>query len=234
MRRIRRKTPPHSAIEHRANPRARRVSLRVDAAKRRVLVTRPSRVAKARAVAFMMERAEWLCARWAELPPPLPFIEGGAIPLRGVMHALERPDTRGRAKVVKGDPPALRVPAIEEAFEGRVRRYLKEAAERTLLARVQVHANTLGVDFLRVRVKDTATRWGSCAPNGELSFSWRLIGAPPWVLDYVAAHEVAHLRHADHSKRFWNLVEKIYGDPTPARLWLRENAALLFSIGART
>jgi predicted metal-dependent hydrolase len=234
MRRVRRKTPPASAIEHRANPRARRVSLRVDAAKRRVLVTRPSRVAKSRAVAFLMERAEWLRARWAELPEALPFVEGGMIPIRGVMHRLKRAGARGRPRIVRGDTPILEVPAPEGAFDLRVRRYLKEAAERALLARVEHHARALRVNVRRVRVKDTATRWGSCAPDGDLAFSWRLIGAPAWVLDYVAAHEVAHLRHADHSGRFWAVVDRLYGDPTPARIWLRDNAALLFAIGAKS
>src|SRR5215470_1818691 len=128
MRRVGRTSPPLSAIEHRANPRARRVSLRVDAAKRRILVTRPARVAKARAIAFLMERAEWLCERWAELPPPLPFEEGGAIPFRGVMHVLERPGPRGRPRALRGEPPVLSIPAVEGAFELRVRRYLKDAA----------------------------------------------------------------------------------------------------------
>jgi predicted metal-dependent hydrolase len=204
----------------------------VDAAKRRVLVTRPTRVARARADAFLNERAEWLRARWAELPPPMPFEEGGEIYFRGAPHMLERPCSRGRGKVVRGDPMVLSIPAVEGAFEGRVRRYLRDAAERALLTRVEVHAEALRVEVGRVRVKDTVTRWGSCAPGGDLSFSWRLIGAPPYVLDYVAAHEVAHLRHADHSKRFWAVVERLYGDPTRARIWLRENAALLFAIGA--
>ncbi|MGD2133244.1 MAG: SprT family zinc-dependent metalloprotease [Maricaulaceae bacterium] len=235
MRRSRRISPPPSAIEHRANPRARRVSLRVDAAKRRVLVTRPARVAKARADAFLVERADWVRARWAELPPPSPFIEGGEILFRGAPHLLERPGSRGRPKVVREDGELiLSVPAPEGAFEGRVRRHLRAAAEKTLISRVEIHADALRVPVARVRVKDTATRWGSCAPNGELAFSWRLIGAPPWVLDYVAAHEVAHLRHANHSSRFWSVVRKLYGDPEPARIWLRENAALLFALGAQS
>src|SRR5262249_21414781 len=154
--RSRRKSPPASAIEHRANPRARRVSLRVDAAKRRVLVTRPSKVAKARAVAFMMERADWLCERWAELPPPMPFIEGGEIPVRGVMHVLERESERGdRPRIVRDDRPTLVVPSPEDSFDIRVRRYLKSLAERSLIARVEVHAQALGVTTGRVRVKDT-------------------------------------------------------------------------------
>jgi predicted metal-dependent hydrolase len=235
MRRVRRKSPPASAIEHRANPRARRVSLRVDAAKRRVLVTRPARVAKARAVAFLMERADWLSERWAELPPPYPFVDGGEIPVRGVMHDLQHASDRGKPHIERsGEKPILIVPAPEGAFDLRVRRYLKELAERSLVARVEHHANALGVSVGRVRVKDTATRWGSCAPDGDLAFSWRLIGAPSWVLDYVAAHEVAHLKHANHSSRFWAVVDKLYGDPSPARDWLRDNAALLFAIGAKS
>jgi predicted metal-dependent hydrolase len=205
----------------------------VDAAKRRVLVTRPTRVAKSRAVAFMMERDEWLRERWAELPPPMPFVEGGQILIRGVMHQLERDDARGRPRIVREDAPKLIVPAVEGAFEMRVRRHLKELAGRALVARVEHHAGVLRLPFGRVRVKDTSTRWGSCAPDGDLAFSWRLIGAPPFVLDYVAAHEVAHLKHANHSSRFWKLVDELYGDPSPARDWLRDNAALLFALGAK-
>jgi hypothetical protein len=199
-----------------------------------VLVTRPSRVAKSRAVAFLLERADWLRERWAELPAPLPFVEGGEIPFRGVMHRIVRPSVRGRPRVVRGYRPTIEVPAPEGAFDIRVRRYMKDAAERALLSRVEHYADELRVAVGRVRVKDTATRWGSCAPDGDLSFSWRLIGAPPWVLDYVAAHEVAHLRHANHSGRFWAVVDRLYGDPTPARIWLRDNAALLFAIGAKS
>lgn len=232
MRRSRSGSPPSSAIEHRANPRARRVSLRVDAAKRRILVTRPARVKESSAHKFLLERAEWVRARWSELPPPCPFVEGGEVPFRGVLHVLERPGARGRAKVIRDDPPILSIPAVEGAFEGRVKRYLKEAAERDLVRRVEIHADALGVWPSSVRVKDTASRWGSCAPNGDLAFSWRLIAAPPFVLDYVAAHEVAHLREANHSSRFWRLVERIYGDHDEPREWLRDNAAALFAIGA--
>lgn len=232
MRRSRYTSPPDHVIEHRANPRARRVSLRVDAAKRRVLVTRPARVAKSCADEFLLERAEWVRARWAELPPACPFIEGGEIPLRGEMHLLENPGARGRAKIIKGDQPILSIPAVEGAFEGRVKRYLKAAAARDLNRRVAIHADALGVTPLSVRVKDTASRWGSCAPNGDLAFSWRLIAAPTFVLDYVAAHEVAHMRQPNHSQRFWRVVERLYGDHDEARDWLRDNAAFLFAVGA--
>jgi len=232
MRRSRFTSPPSHVIEHRANPRARRVSLRVDAAKRRVLVTRPARVAKSSADKFLLERAEWVRARWAELPPACPFVEGGEIPFRGETYVLERPGPRGRAKIIKDDPLVLSIPAVEGAFEGRVRRYLKAAAERDLARRVAVHAEALGVTPRSVRVKDTASRWGSCAPNGDLAFSWRLIAAPPFVLDYVAAHEVAHMRQANHSQRFWRVVESLYGDHEEARAWLCDNAAFLFAVGA--
>lgn len=109
---------------------------------------------------------------------------------------------------------------------------MREEARAELTAAANGFADTLGVDIARITVRETRSRWGSCAANGALSFSWRLICAPPAVLTYVAAHEVAHLIERNHSARFWAVVDRLVGDPKAEKDWLKHNAAALFAIGA--
>ena len=113
----------------------------------------------------------------------------------------------------------------------RLRDWLRHQAREDLVLRVSHHANRLGLRPSRITVRDQATRWGSCSSNGTLSFSWRLILAPPMVLDYVAAHEVAHLKELNHSIRFWTLVEKAMPEMNAARAWLKQHGTALHRYG---
>ena len=110
---------------------------------------------------------------------------------------------------------------------GRVRL----AAERRLITSVGPHATALGVTPRAIRLKDTRSRWGSCAPDGTLAFSWRLVMAPDWVLDYVVAHEVAHLRELNHSARFWAHVDRLTPHRDAAVEWLRVEGPALLRVG---
>src|SRR6185436_13442685 len=102
----------------------------------------------------------------------------------------------------------------------RVREFLEREARRDLAEAVIRHTAALGVPARRLTVRDTTSRWGSCSAKGCLSFSWRLILAPPFVLDYLAAHEVAHLVELNHSPKFWRLVKRLYPDFARAKAWL--------------
>ncbi|MGB6766784.1 MAG: SprT family zinc-dependent metalloprotease, partial [Methyloceanibacter sp.] len=110
--------------------------------------------------------------------------------------------------------------------------WLKRQAHQDLKARVGVHANRLDLMPSRIFVRDQTTRWGSCSTTGALSFSWRLVLAPPFVLDYLAAHEVAHLGHMNHGPRFWGLVERTMPRHEEARSWLRKHGASLHRYGS--
>jgi hypothetical protein len=110
--------------------------------------------------------------------------------------------------------------------------WMKRQANLDLNARVAVHADRLDLTPARIVVRDQTTRWGSCSTSGALSFSWRLVLAPPFVLDYLAAHEVAHLGHMNHGPRFWNLVERTMPRHEEARTWLRKHGASLHRYGA--
>jgi predicted metal-dependent hydrolase len=116
-------------------------------------------------------------------------------------------------------------------FESRLLRFFKEQARGDLTARVQAHAQTLGVRPARIQVKEIRSRWGSCSIDGVLSFSWRLILAPPFVLDYLAAHETAHLKEMNHSRRFWAHVRKCLPDFERGRAWLHEHGCVLHAVG---
>ncbi|MEL6280973.1 MAG: M48 family metallopeptidase, partial [Pseudomonadota bacterium] len=123
------------------------------------------------------------------------------------------------------DAGRLDVGGPEVGIDRRVAAWLKEEARAWLLARAGVHAAQLGARFERIAIRDTTSRWGSCSASGALSFSWRLILAPDAVSDYVAAHEVAHLREMNHSARFWALVERLRPDWRAQRDWLRAHGA---------
>jgi predicted metal-dependent hydrolase len=213
------------------NPRARRISLRVDPAAQTVIAVAPNARAAQKAAAFAQERIGWIALQVSRLPQSIPLTPGNQIPLRGAPHLLVWGDGV-RVKNNLGLPPSLTVGAPDEAvFAQRIRRFLINEARMDLTARVDAHSTTLGVKARRLSVKDTKSRWGSCTSNGALSFSWRVILAPPFVLDYLAAHEVAHLKEMNHSPRFWALVGQCIPDYERAEEWLRRHGGSLHSIG---
>lgn len=213
------------------HPRARRMALRIDPQGEAVDLVLPPRSSLPRALAFLDANRSWLERRLEALPPRTAFAEGALVPILGVPHLIRRvEESRGRGPVwieaqeilVAGDPAHL---------ARRVRDHLRERARRELLTRSRRLAEAIGRKVVRVSVRDTRTRWGSCSSKGNLAFSWRLILAPEAVLDYVVAHEVAHLAHMNHGKRFWRLVEKLAPDAGRQRLWLNRNRSQLLRIG---
>ncbi len=217
-------------VRLKANRRARRVSLRVDAARAEVVATAPSERGLTEAVAFAKSRAGWMVQRLASRPAGVGFAPGRAIPFRGSTLRLEAVPTSAAARLKDG----LIVSGGEgEAYARRIERLLRTEAKRELSARTEHHARALGLKVPKVSLGDPKSRWGSCTPTrGTIRYSWRLILAPDWVLDYVAAHEVAHLVHADHSPHFWAVVKGLVGeDEKAARRWLRAHGAALHAVG---
>jgi len=215
------------------NPRARRVSVRIDPTRRVAIATAPSNRQLKRAAQFAAERAGWIAHELAQLPETITLLPGATAPLRGVTHELVFERGRGGPRVEAGVRPRIVAPAPDLAlFESRLMRYFKAEARNDLVARVALHATTLGVRPYKLQVKELRSRWGSCSTDGVLSFSWRVILAPPFVLDYLAAHEVAHLREMNHSRRFWAHVRKCMPDYERGRAWLHQHGAGLHAIGA--
>jgi predicted metal-dependent hydrolase len=215
-------------VEWRRSARARRVSLRIDPRGGSVVVTLPTRAARTAGVALLMNHAEWVSARLAALPGPIPFADGALVPLHGVDHRIRHtPGLRG-IHVANGE---VRIGGEPEFLARRLAEFLRAEARRSLGELVRRKAASADVSPRRVSVKDTRSRWGSCAANRDLGFSWRLVMAPPHVQDYVAAHEVAHLRHMNHGPRFWALVADLTPHTGTAVAWLRCNGPKLLRVG---
>jgi len=219
------------AVRLRPHPRARRLALRIDATGEAIELVLPRRGSRGEALRFLEANRAWLDKRLSALPPRTAFVEGAVIPVLDRPHVIRRiGQARGRGPVwleagtiwVSGDPAFL---------ARRVRDFLRALAKQELSRRSHSVAESIGHKVTRVGVRDTTTRWGSCARTGSLSFSWRLIFAPEEVVDYVVAHEVAHLAEMNHGPRFWRLVERLHPAPKAQRLWLNRNRARLMRIG---
>ncbi len=214
--------------------RSRRFTLRVRAASRDVLLTIPARAPMSAAREFAERHSAWIGVRLARLPHPVAFEPQATTPLRGVDHTIvHRPGARGVVWTEAGDEGALLCVAGERPHVARrVHDFLRREAMKDIEAAVAHHAKKMGVQPKRVAVRDTVSRWGSCSSTGRLSFSWRLVLAPPYVLDYLAAHEVAHLVHLNHSPKFWALVSRVSPDVKRAEAWLKAHGASLHRFGA--
>ncbi len=212
-------------VEVRRHPAARRLTLRVSRTRRAVIVTLPVQCGLDEAGSFLHRNIEWVRARLDSLPSPVPFQDGILVPLRGVAHRIVFPGEVPRRRTVRrieAQPfPELHAPGMEPKARQRLTDWITAEARRDLDSRVTFHAARLGVAPSRLSVRDQSSRWGSCSSTGALSFSWRLVLAPPEVLDYVAAHEVAHLREMNHGPRFWALVRQTCPGMDDAKRWLQ-------------
>ena len=221
------------AVVLRRDRRARNYTLRVKGAGATPVLTLPARGSLREAQTFLEKNTRWLTRQIENAPTPRPIRDGAAIPLRGIPHLIQhRPETRGTVSTgVDDGGPSLSVAGAAEHLRRRVFDFLRREARRDLEPATLNYSSLLEVRPKAIRIRDTSTRWGSCSASGELSFSFRLVMAPPFVLDYLAAHEVAHLREMNHSRRFWRLVEEICPDCEAARAWLLKEGPALHAIG---
>ena len=217
-------------VSIRVSQRARRIALRIDAAERTVELVLPPGVPPRDGLRFLATKQGWIAARLAALPQPVPFAEGVIIPVLGIPHRIRREDDPAAPKVAIRDGE-IRVRGHPAHLERRIRDHLVAMARTEFADRARPLAARIGRKLVRVAVRDTKSRWGSCSGRGNLSFSWRLIFAPEPVIDYVVAHEVAHLAEMNHGPRFWRLVESLSPDSAAARAWLKRHRNRLLSYG---
>jgi predicted metal-dependent hydrolase len=217
-------------VSIRISERARRLGLRIDSAERRVELILPRGVSERTGLRFLEAKRAWIIARLQALPQRVSFAEGAIVPLLGVPHRIRR-ELDPEAPPVEVVDGEIRVRGDPAHLGGRVRDHLVAAARAELTPRARRLAAQIGCNVARVNVRDTRSRWGSCSGQRNLSFSWRLILAPEPVLEYVAAHEVAHLAEMNHGPRFWALVESLAPGSGGPRAWLKQNRNRLLAYG---
>ena len=217
----------------RRNPRARRLTLRLDQASGAPQLSLPRGVPLSEGLDFARSRSGWLLAQLESLPPRVAFAEGARVPYLGEPQVIRHAPWARRG--VWREAGAIWVSGFAEHLARRVTDFLRHEARRELTARAGDKAARLGRRparrLGRISIRDTQSRWGSCSSDGDISFSWRLILAPEPVLDYVVAHEVAHLVHLNHGARFWALVDGLTAEVAGPKRWLRRNGGALLRYG---
>lgn len=210
---------PAIEVRLRRNARARRMVLRVASAGRAATLTLPPGVSLSRARAFVADHEAWLRRHLSAAPARMTMVEGSVLPFGdGTLTLRHR---GGRSTGRSGDTLLVGGPAAELGPRAAV--WLREQARVACLAGVERHARTLGRRVGRISLRDPRSRWGSCTATGDLMFSWRLVMAPTAVLDYVVAHEVAHLAELNHSAAFWAVVRGLCPGLEASREWLRRH-----------
>ena len=217
----------------RRNAKARRLILRLNAEGSAAVVTVPRGVSRRQALDFATRSAGWLAARMAKREERIVLAPGALLPLRGEMHEIRHVPVRRGTVMVEPLAKLIRVPGEMPHVARRLTDWLKLVARDDLTRASRHYAAAMGVSFRRLSVRDQKSRWGSCSAAGDLSYSWRLVLAPPEVLDYVAAHEVAHLRHMNHGAQYWRLVLRHCPHAGMARKWLRAHGQSLHRIEAK-
>ncbi|KAB0682905.1 M48 family metallopeptidase [Aureimonas leprariae] len=211
------------------HPLAKRLTLRLKDGG--IAVTAPPRASSASVLDFVERHRGWIAARLDRAAPTLVVEPGAVLPFRGgELTLVHRPDRRGTAFQEIDGASHLVVGGGLEHFSRRVADALKRAARSDLQAAVDRHAATVGLKPKALALKDTTSRWGSCTADRRLAFSWRIVMAPPAVLDYLAAHEVAHFRQMNHGADFWALCRELCPGTPAGRAWLKANGASLHAI----
>ncbi len=217
------------AVELQRHPRARRISLRISKTGQGITMVLPRRTPVREALAFAEQNSGWILKHLEALPAPIPFVAGAVIPLLGLDHRIVHdPPSRGG---VRREPGVITVSGRAEHLPRRLTDFLKREARSEIASRARDKAERIDRPLGRISLRDTRSRWGSCSAKGDLNFSWRLILTPDFVLDYVVAHEVAHLAELNHSPRFWKIAAGLTADMDRAKAWLKREGGQVHRYG---
>ncbi|WP_340159338.1 SprT family zinc-dependent metalloprotease [uncultured Hoeflea sp.] len=216
----------------RENARATRMTLRIEPGGQALKLTIPKGLPGREIDEFLTRHHGWLMTRLARIEESGSPAETGKITIRGVEHRIQMTGKlRGLAEQTEIDGvPTLLVSCLPEHVGRRVSDHLKRVAKTEMERLVRHHAGTLGRPFGSISYKDTKSRWGSCTSEGNLSFSWRIAMAPDFVIDYLAAHEVAHLKEMNHGPDFWATCKALCPRTKEAKRWLKQNGSRLFAV----
>lgn len=191
------------------------------------------RASEKTAWAFASQNREWIEQRLLKLQKPIAFMHGAVIPVFGIEREIRVVRTGGRVTAFSLHEDTLEVRTPREDPANNIKKYLHDLLLETIHEAAEAKARSIGKPIRKIQLRDTRSRWGSCGPDGNLMLSWRLVFAPLSVIDYVVAHEVAHLRHMDHSRRFWDLCNSLTEDMDASRAWLARHGDSLMRYGVK-
>ena len=214
---------PDLEIFLRKNSNSRRITLRISSLDGKITITGPSYLDFEEFRNFAESKKSWLKSKRGSFKPPIFVSEGIKIPILGteikvLSSRVQRPKKIGNSLYINKKHPV----------SNQVKNYLIEICRVHLNCICKEFAERIGSEFHKITLRDTRSRWGSCSTDANLMFSWRLVMAPEDILAYVAAHEVAHLKHMNHSKEFWETVEFLFGPYKKEKAWLKKNGPSLY------
>jgi predicted metal-dependent hydrolase len=218
----------HRKLKLRISKRAKRLSLRLDNKTHEMHLIMPARASYNKAYEFARQHKSWIREKLDLLPEPIYLQHGEKIPIFGhnVTIKINYDEELRKTDIVLKNNKLI-VSTNKEDPSGRILRFLKECAKEEIKEMAEKKAKKINRKIKGLQVRDTKSRWGSCGPDGKLSFSWRLIFAPYYALDYVVAHEVAHLVHMNHSPKFWELCTRLSTDYSTGKNWMKEHGHTL-------
>lgn len=221
-----------SLVNIKRSKRAKRVALRLDPVERVINLVIPPNMSKKKAYAFAAQHQDWIETTLKSLAPPVHFTHGQHLPLFGDTISLDIVyDTSLKRTSIKQHDNVLSIKTYQDDPTNRIKAHLKKMAQQGLADIASDKAEDIGKVIKSVSVRDTKTRWGSCSSDKTISFSWRLIFAPYDAIDYVVAHEVAHLVHMDHSKDFWKLCRELSSNFVEGKYWMQNHGNDLMRYG---
>lgn len=220
---------PHIYVK--ISPTAKRLALRLDGRARRVNLVIPKRASLKKAYEFAELNSAWIKDKIDGLPHPVPYLNGTKLPIMGINRTLRIVKSAGKTTQIQLTEDELIVSSPHDDVAPRIGRYLRNLALEKLGELAAIKASQLNRKLTKFVVRDMKSRWGSCSTDGRMTLSWRLIFAPMESIDYVIAHETAHLTHGDHGKRFWDLCEKLSTDFAVGHEWMQKNGVSLGRYG---
>ncbi len=226
-----------SKLKVKASAKARRFTLRLNYRDRCIDLIMPKRASKSQALMFARKNSDWISEKLESLPQPVPFENGAVLPILGedtlikITQDLSRKTTTIKLNSSEHEQAVLDILTNKDDPSPRIARYLKNLARERLADMVSDKADRIGKQVNSIRIGDMTSRWGSCSSQGDISLSWRLIFAPLDACDYVVAHEVAHLKHLDHSPRFWSVCEELSHNYKAGKRWIKDKGYTLMRFG---
>jgi predicted metal-dependent hydrolase len=213
---------------------ARRISMRADAVKREIRITMPVYAPTAAALDFVAQKRQWIATRFETAPAAMQIGHDAQIAFIGEPHRIvwNAANSRRVRRIDGEDGFELHLGGPEDMVGARILRWLREEARPVFADDIAGYCRKAGETIPALSIGDPRSRWGSCSSRGTISLSWRLIMAPAFVRQSVIAHEVAHMRHMDHSAAFYGWFAELYeGDRKAADRWLKAHGTALQMIG---